>query len=68
MRRLAAFRALSGVDRRLLLEAFAACAYFRLVLYFVSASRLRGMVARTIAATIGAIVFLLIIRLLHPRG
>jgi hypothetical protein len=41
---LAAFWALSGEDRRLLLEAFAACASFRLALYVVSANRLRGLV------------------------
>jgi len=47
LRRFAAFWALSGEDRRLLLEALAACAYFRLALYFVSANRLRGLVAQT---------------------
>ena len=51
MRRFAAFWALSGEDRRLLLEALAACAYFRLALYFVSANRLRGLVAQTIRST-----------------
>jgi hypothetical protein len=51
LRRLAAFWTLSGEDRRLLLEAFAACAWFRLVLYFVSANRLRGLAARSIRST-----------------
>jgi hypothetical protein len=44
---LAAFLALPGEDRRLLIEAFAACAWFRLVLYFVSANRLRDLAARS---------------------
>jgi transglutaminase superfamily protein len=47
LRRLAAFLALSREDRRLLLEAFAACVYFRLALYVVSANRLRGLVVRS---------------------
>ena len=47
MRRLAAFLALSGEDKRLLLEALAACAWFRLALYFVSANRLRGLVEQS---------------------
>lgn len=47
MRRIAAFWALSGEDRRLLIEAFAACVHSRLVLYVVSASRLRRMVTRS---------------------
>lgn len=46
MRRLAVFWALPAEDRRLLIEAFAACAYFRVALYFVSAGRLRDLVAR----------------------
>jgi len=44
---LAAFLALSGEDKRLLLEAFGACAYFRLLLYVVSANRLGSLVARS---------------------
>jgi hypothetical protein len=46
-----AFWALSGEDRRLLLEALGACAWFRLVLYFVSANRLRGLIAQPIHST-----------------
>jgi len=47
VRKLSVFWVLSGADKRLLLEAFAACAYFRLALYFVSASRLRAMAVRS---------------------
>jgi Transglutaminase-like superfamily len=47
LRRLTAFWVLSREDRRLLLEAFATCAYFRLLLYFLSANRLRDLVVRS---------------------
>lgn len=46
MRRLAAFYALSGEDRRLLFEALVAAVQFRLALYFFSIERLRGWSAR----------------------
>jgi hypothetical protein len=46
MRRLAALCALSGEDRRLLLEALVATVQFRVALYFFSIERLRGWAAR----------------------
>jgi hypothetical protein len=46
LRRLAAFLALSGKDRRLLFEAFTAAAQFRFALSFVSIERLRRWAAR----------------------
>ena len=46
MRKLAAFRALSGEDRWLLLEAWVASAQARLALYVVSIKHLRGWAVR----------------------
>ncbi len=46
MRSLAALRALSTADRRLLFDALAASALFRLALHFVSLARLRAWAGR----------------------